>query len=98
MVWDQQRQYFESQGEIRTLRAMFKAKLYNILWIWKAAGDEVLLSGDFNKDVYYWELARYISGGEFRMKEMCFQTTGTRLPSTHLHGRTPIDALFSTSG
>jgi hypothetical protein len=51
---------------------MFKANFYNLLWIWKVAGDEVLLFGNFNKDVYSGELATYISGDEFRMKEMCF--------------------------
>jgi hypothetical protein len=76
---------------------MFKANLYNLLWIWKAAGDEVLLLGDFNEDVYSGKFPTYISGEEFRMTELCLWTTGTKLPSTHLRRRTLIDGLFLTA-
>jgi hypothetical protein len=41
-IWDQQLRYFESRGKIRNPRLMFKADLLNLLWKWKAAGDEVL--------------------------------------------------------
>jgi hypothetical protein len=77
---------------------MFKANLYNLLQIWKAAGDKVLLPGDFNKDVYSGEFSTYISGKEFRMTELCLRITGTKLPSTHLCRRMPIDGLFLAAG
>ena len=32
------------------------------------------------------------------MSELCRGTTGTPLPSTHMQGRVPIDAVFSTAG
>jgi hypothetical protein len=41
-IWDQQLSYFESWGKIRNPRLMFKADLLNLLWRWKAAGNEVL--------------------------------------------------------
>jgi hypothetical protein len=51
-VWDQHRWYFEAPGEIRNPWAMFKSDLLSLLRRWKAAGDEILLMGDFNENVY----------------------------------------------
>jgi hypothetical protein len=52
MVWDQHHWYFEACREIRHPQAMFKSDLLSLLRRWKAAGDEILLMGDFNKNIY----------------------------------------------
>ncbi len=49
---DQQVRYFESCGEVRQPRLMFQADLFNLIRIWKIAGDNIILLGDFNKNVY----------------------------------------------
>ena len=75
-VWDQYTQYFETQGEIRNPRVMFKSDLLNLLCAWLATGDEVLLFGNFNEDVYSGPLAGDLARDEFRMTELCLRTTG----------------------
>jgi hypothetical protein len=79
---------------------MFKADLLGLLWRWKAAGDEVLLVGDFNENMYSGDLAAQLAGDNLWMTKMCLWTTGHRLPlpSTHIRGQTPIDGVFATCG
>jgi hypothetical protein len=79
-VWDQQRRYFESRGEVRNPRLMFKADLLGLLRRWKVAGDKVLLVGDFNKNVYSSNLAAQLAGNNLRMTKMCHPYTW---PGTH---------------
>jgi hypothetical protein len=77
---------------------MFKSDLLNLLRAWLATGDEILLFGDFNEDVYSGPLAGDLARDEFRMTELCLRTTGVCLPSTHTHSWTPINVVFATSG
>ncbi len=97
-VWDQHTRYYTARGEIRNPRAMFKSDLSNLLLQWKANGDEILLFGDFNEDVYQGELSLRFSQDDLWMSELCRRTVGTPLPSTHMRGRVPIDAVFATTG
>jgi hypothetical protein len=66
--------------------------------VWKEAGDEILLLGDFNKDVYTGQMASALSGEFLRMKEVCHWMTGIPLPPTHNRGTVLIDAVFGTAG
>jgi hypothetical protein len=77
---------------------MFKSDLLSLLHRWKAAGDEILLMGDFNKNVYTGNLAIALAGDKFQMSEMYPWTTGILLPPTHAHGSTPINAVYGTAG
>ncbi len=77
---------------------MFKSDLLSLLRQWKAAGDEILLMGDFNKNVYTGNLVIALAGDEFQMSEMCSWTTGILLPPTHTRGSTQIDAVYGTAG
>ncbi len=52
MVWDQHRWYFEARREKRNPQAMFKSDLLSLLRRWKVAGDEILLMGGFNENIY----------------------------------------------
>jgi hypothetical protein len=74
-VCDQHTRYFEAQREIRNPRVMFKSDLLNLLCAWMVTGDEVLLFGDFNEDVYSGALAGDLARDEFRMTELCFCKT-----------------------
>jgi hypothetical protein len=62
------------------------------------ADDEVLLLGNYNKDVYSGNLAIQLSSDKFQMTKMSPRTTGNKLPSTHICGQTPIDRVFPTCG
>ncbi len=70
-VWDQHVRYFEARGEVRNPRMMFQLDLLSLLCVWKAAGDEILLLGDFNEDVYTGRLSLALSDGDLRMTEVC---------------------------
>jgi hypothetical protein len=63
-VWDQHRWYYEARGEIRKPWAMFKSDLLSLLRRWRAAGDEILLMGDFNENVYTGNFAIALAGDE----------------------------------
>jgi hypothetical protein len=90
--------YFEARGEIRNPRAMFQSDLLSHLHVWKEAGDEILLLGDFNKDVYTGQMASALSSKFLWMKEVCLWTTGIPLPPTHNRGTVLINAVFGTAG
>jgi hypothetical protein len=97
-VWDQNLRYFEARGEIRDPRVMFRHNLISLLCQRKAAGDKVLLMGDFNKIVYSGPIALALSEDELRLSKICCRTTEETLPPTHARGRFPIDVIFGTVG
>jgi hypothetical protein len=97
-VWDQHLRYLEARGEICNPREMFCTNLISLLRQWKDAGDEIVLLGDFNENVYSGNLARFLSGDDLRMHELCQRITGLPLPHTHIRGSVPIDAVFCTAG
>jgi hypothetical protein len=85
-------------GEIRNPRAMFRLNLLSLLRRWKAAGDKILLLGDFNEKVYIRPLVASLSSDDLCLSELCFRTTRAVLPPTHMRSRVPIDAVFGTFG
>jgi hypothetical protein len=97
-VWDQHIRYFKARGQICNPHDMFSANLISLLWQWKNAGDEIVLLGDFNKNIYTGNLARSLSGDNLRMHELCQRITGLLLPHTYIRGSVPIDAVFRTVG
>ena len=97
-VWDQHIWYFEAQGEVQNPQSMFKLDLLSILWGWKAAGDEILLIRDLNKNVYMGQLATSLTDDGLRMSKICRRTTGISLPPTHHRGSVPINAIFAMAG
>ncbi len=97
MVWDQHLQYFEVRGEIRDPRSMFRLALVSLLHRWKAEGDEIVLMGDCNKNVYSGQIAGLLAGDDLHLHKMCHRTTGRCLPPTHTRGQVPIDAVYGTA-
>jgi hypothetical protein len=97
-VWDQHLQYFEARGEIRDPRLMFQYNLMSLLHQWKAAGDKILLMGDFNENVYSGPIALALLEDALRLSKICLRTTRDTLPPTYARGRTPIDTMFGTVG
>ena len=66
--------------------------------MWKSEGDEILLMGDFNKNVYTGALTTSLAHDDLCMHDVFYQTTGTSLPAMTIHGSTAIDAVYSTAG
>ncbi len=77
---------------------MFKADLISLLCRIKAEGDEILLMGDFNENVYTGLLAVLLMADNLRMHQLCHRTTRELLPPTHAQGSMPINAVYGTSG
>jgi hypothetical protein len=50
-IWDQHLRYLKARGEICNPCDMFPTNLITLLHQWKDAGDEIVLLGDFNKNV-----------------------------------------------
>ena len=96
--WDQQSRYFEARGDGRSPRDIFFEDLVEQLVAWKEDGLEIILLGDFNKDVYEDRLAKHLAEDDLRMKEQCLAVNGERLPATFNRGTRPLDAAFATAG
>ena len=77
---------------------MFKSDLISLLRRWKASGDEILMMGNFNENVYSGGISTALAGEDLRMTEICYRTTGELLSPTHSRGSTPINAVFGTAG
>jgi hypothetical protein len=63
-VWDQHLRYFESRGESRDPRSMFHHDHISLLRQWNGAGDEIMLLGDFNKNIYLGPRAHSLLSGQ----------------------------------
>ncbi len=97
-IWDQHLRYFEAWGNTKSPIQNFHDDLVFLLTKWKHAGDEIVIMGDLNKDIYKGILSVHISSEPLQLCKLCLWTTGQPLPPTHNHGRLPIDAIFWTVG
>jgi hypothetical protein len=77
---------------------MFKSDLLSLFCRWKASGDEIILMGNFNENIYTGVLAASLAKDELHLSKMCYRTTGVMLLPTHTPGRVLIDAAFGTAG
>jgi len=97
-VFEQQKRYFEARGDFRSPRTIFAEQLIAQLRRWKADGEELVLCGDFNENVYTGRLAHLLASDSLRMSEQCLKTNGQPLPPTFVTGSRPIDAVYATAG
>ena len=97
-VFEQHQRYFEARGDFRSPRTIFFQQLISQLLLWKAAGEEIILCGDFNENVYDSRLGKRLALPDLLMREQCHLHTGDRLPNTFVTGSRPIDAVYATSG
>jgi hypothetical protein len=51
-IKDQQSQYFCARGDARSPRSIFFEQLITQLLLWKSTNNDIVLLGDFNKNVY----------------------------------------------
>jgi len=97
-AWDQHSRYFESQGDGRSPRTIFFEQLVSQLLVWKASGEEIILLGDLNENVYTGRITKRLAQEDLGMTEQCLKVNGVRLPATHVSGSRPIDGVFATPG
>ena len=98
MVRDQHEQYFEARGDLRSARMIFFEQLISQLIVWKHTNHDIILLGDFNKNVYSGRIAQRLSQPDLMFSEQCLQCTGIHIPPPFRNGIIPIDAIFATAG
>jgi len=74
-VFEQHERYFDQKGVFTSPRTLFYDQLTDQLLIWERGGEELFLSGDFNKNVYTGRFGKTLAEGDILMTEQCLQTT-----------------------
>ncbi len=97
-VREQHEQYFKARGNLRSARTIFFEQLISQLIVWKHTDHNIILIGDFNKNVYLGRIAQHLSQPDLMLSEQCLQCTGIHIPPTFRDGIIPIDAIFATAG
>ncbi len=97
-VKDQHLRYFGAFGNARSSRTIFFEQLVSQLIIWKSVDNDIVLTGDFNENVYTGCLARWLSQDNLNLTELCHQHTGIPIPPFFRNGSAPIDGIFATPG
>ena len=98
-VWEQHDRYFRSRGILdKSPREMFDKHLLELLRGWRRDGDEVLLMGDFNEDIYEGELALTLKEEDLLLEEQFRKTFSQDAPFSHFSGSKPICGIFASPG
>jgi hypothetical protein len=96
-VREQHERYFEARGNLRSARRIFFEQLISQLIVWKQTGHDIILLGDFNKNVYSGRITKPLLQPDLMFSEQCLQRTGIHIPPTFRDGIIPIDAIFATA-
>ncbi len=95
---EQHKGYFEARGDIRPARIIFFDQLIAQLVVWKATNSDIILLGDFNKNVYTGCIAKQLAQPDLNFNEQCHQCTRVYIPPTFREGTIPIDTIYATAG
>jgi hypothetical protein len=95
---EQHKQYFEARGDIRPARIIFFDQLIAQLVVWKATNSDIILLGDFNKNVCTGCIAKQLAQSDLNFNKQCHQCTGVYVPPRFREGTIPIDAIYATAG
>jgi hypothetical protein len=98
MVREQHERYFKAQGDLRPAKAIFFEQLIAQLVVWKTTDADIILLGDFNKNVYTGRIAKRIVQADLNFSEQCLGCTGLHIPPTFRDRSMPIDAVYATAG
>ena len=98
-VWDQHKIHYESEGlmEKEPCQALFDDVIEKLLE-WKAEDCEIILTGDFNENVYQDSFSRRLAEDDINMTEQILKTTGKEIPPTHDRGKRPVCGVYATTG
>jgi len=75
---------------------MFFRQVTTLLKKWRSAGEEVILFGDVNENVYKGRLARRFILEDIWLKEQVAACMGQRAPHSHIQGSTPVTGIWTT--
>jgi hypothetical protein len=82
--------YFRKKGNFNNPGEIFSSLLITQLRVWRAAGEEVILFIDVNKNVFMDPIAIALQGNGLRMEEQTFCLTGKEAPHSHCTGKVAI--------
>ena len=98
-VFEQHERYFEPRGDMRSPRTIYYEQLTNQLKEWKAAGEDLLMFGDYNENVYTGRIAKRLAEEDINMTEQFQKVNSKQLPPTHIRSETAaVCAVFATEG
>ncbi len=97
-VREQHEQYFEARGNLQSARMIIFEQLISQLSVWKHTNHNIILLGDFNKNVYSGRIAQRLSQPDLMFSEQCLQCTGIHTPPIFRDGIIPINAIFAMAG
>jgi hypothetical protein len=66
------------------------------LVVWKATDADIILLGDFNENVYFGRIAKYLEQVDLNFSEQCLGCTGMHVPPTFRDEIMPINAMYAT--
>ena len=98
-VWDQHKTYYTSKNMVdkELCQALFEYVVEELL-SWKQYNFEIVLTGDFNEDVYRGKFSERLAKDDLNMTEQILKTTGVKTPPTHECGSKAICGIFATAG
>ncbi len=89
---EQHEQYFEDRGNLQSVRMIFFEQSISQLIVWKHTDHDIILLGDFNKNVYSGRIAQCLLQPDLMFSEQCLQCTGIHTLPTFRDGIIPINA------
>ena len=98
-VWRQQSRYFRSIGrDDGDPLQFFDRDLCAALRSWRAAGEEIILAGDLNSNVYTSSIAKDLAHRDIGLVEQFQALYDEPAPASHFSGSEPIMGVFATAG
>ena len=97
-VYSQRQRYLRGRGCFTDPCKYFIQQLVKQLLLWKKKGDNIILVGDFNEDVYRDGLATRLQEEDLQMSCQFQRINGEHLPNSHESGRKPLMTMFATEG
>ena len=94
---DQHSRYFCSLGDARSPHTIFFKQIVSQLISWKAIDNNIVILGNFNKNVYTHRLAWRLTQDDLNLTDICRCHTRIPIPPTFRTGSAPIDGIFATS-
>ena len=88
-VWYQHSRYFRKKGIRTSPEELFDAHLLAQLRAWRKDGEEIVLCGDFNQDIYTSDFAEALRGEDIQLEEQYRELTGQEAPPSHFTGSLP---------
>jgi hypothetical protein len=94
-VKDQQSRYFCAQGNAHSPRTIFLEQLIAQLLLWKSIDNDIVLLGNFNKNIYTGRLATRLAADDLNFIELCRKHTSILVAPFFWSGSAPIDGVLS---